>query len=299
MPPEFVDSVFARGFRGIVEARVDGLAPLTIITGPNGSCKSALVDALLVGASPTPGDAVGRAITRQRSVTRGVHWLWHRGPKQDLREQALVAVRSSEGWWLARWLERGADQDGDLSVEVRELAGTDVAGYPPTDRPERSAPASDPPSPLLGSPLLGDLLGSVTTAFHGGGYVVHEGKRRGGDLAGRWRFAKLIDPADVTPLVTSFSDAERGGFGAELDALIHPLGYDRLKIMEDPEARRSPCMSRRRAACLCRSGSQATASAPFFRPQSTSPRFPKVLHCSKSRRYFSIREASALAQVRS
>jgi len=217
---------------------VDGLAALTIITGLNGSCKSALVDALLVAASPAPGDAVGRVIARQRTVARGVHWLWHRSQRQDQSEQALVAARSSEGWWLARWMERGASENGGTCVEVTELAGTDADGYPPTDRPGRPARSGLMASIDSAERLLEDrqtdapVWNVVVTDQNK--YVVRQDQISGRDLAGTWRFVKLIDPADVRPLVTSFSEAERGGFGEELDALIDPLGYNRLKIMEDP-----------------------------------------------------------------
>lgn len=65
--------------RGIKHGEVPGLAGLSILVGPNGCGKSTVLDALLIGASPTPGDAIGRAVRRRVEVRFGHAWLCWRG----------------------------------------------------------------------------------------------------------------------------------------------------------------------------------------------------------------------------
>lgn len=66
--------------RGIREGELTGLAPLTILVGRNGSGKSALLDALLIGCAGNAGDALGRAVRRRISVSHGARWItWKRG----------------------------------------------------------------------------------------------------------------------------------------------------------------------------------------------------------------------------
>ncbi len=55
-----IRSVEIKGLRGILDGKLDDLTPLVVIVGPNGSGKSTILDALLIGASPVPGDAIGR-----------------------------------------------------------------------------------------------------------------------------------------------------------------------------------------------------------------------------------------------
>lgn len=71
-----IDSIEISNLRGIESGKLEGLAPLTILTGPNASGKSTVLDALLIGASPTPDEAVGRAVTRHPLNVGGGRWLF-------------------------------------------------------------------------------------------------------------------------------------------------------------------------------------------------------------------------------
>ena len=99
-----ITSVEIENLRGIRTGRLDGLAPLTILTGPNACGKSTILDAFLIAASPDPAEGVGRAVSRHPSVSNGARWLVRGGG-----QNGLVKLRSAEG--VARQCElRWSDQ---------------------------------------------------------------------------------------------------------------------------------------------------------------------------------------------
>jgi predicted ATPase len=71
-----IRSVEIKGLRGIREGKLADLTPLVVLVGPNGAGKSTVLEALLIGASPTPVQAIGRAVQRHRGVDRGARWLF-------------------------------------------------------------------------------------------------------------------------------------------------------------------------------------------------------------------------------
>ncbi|MCH7878919.1 MAG: Hsp70 family protein [candidate division Zixibacteria bacterium] len=79
-----ISSVEIKNFRGIREGKLEGLAPLTVLVGPNGSGKSTILDALLIGASPAPGDAIGRAVRRHQWTQDGARWLFWRANEHEV-----------------------------------------------------------------------------------------------------------------------------------------------------------------------------------------------------------------------
>ena len=75
-----IQSVEIENLRGIRTGKLEGLAPLTILTGPNGSGKSTVLDALDIGGSPNPHSAVIAAVTRRHPpINLGARWLSWRG----------------------------------------------------------------------------------------------------------------------------------------------------------------------------------------------------------------------------
>lgn len=71
-----LESISVRGLRRITDLTVKGLAPLTIFVGRNGTAKSTILDAMLIGASPAPEEALGRAVRRRVGVEGGARWLF-------------------------------------------------------------------------------------------------------------------------------------------------------------------------------------------------------------------------------
>jgi predicted ATPase len=84
------------GLRGVKRGTIDGLSPLTVLVGSNGSGKSTVLDAILIGAAHAPGDAVGRAVQRREELLRGSRWLfWRAGGTAKLGVVADGTPRSS------------------------------------------------------------------------------------------------------------------------------------------------------------------------------------------------------------
>lgn len=76
---KMIRSIQIEGLRGITEGSLQGLGPLTVLVGPSGAGKSTVLDALLIAASSSPGDGVGRVIKRRPELQRGAPWLFARG----------------------------------------------------------------------------------------------------------------------------------------------------------------------------------------------------------------------------
>ncbi|HKI32914.1 MAG TPA: AAA family ATPase [Gemmataceae bacterium] len=75
-----IRSVEIKGLRGIREGKLADMTPLVVLVGPNGSGKSTILDALSIGASPTPAEAVGQAVSRRVELSQGARWLcWKAG----------------------------------------------------------------------------------------------------------------------------------------------------------------------------------------------------------------------------
>ncbi len=83
-----IASIEIAGLRGITKGKVEGFGPLTVLVGPSGAGKSTVLDALLIAASPSPGDAIGRVVKRRAELRGGAAWLFANG-----RSEATVALR--------------------------------------------------------------------------------------------------------------------------------------------------------------------------------------------------------------
>lgn len=70
-----IHSIRIRGLRGLREAELDQLAPLSILMGPSGAGKSTVLEALLIGVSADVGDAVGRCVLRRTELPFGARFL--------------------------------------------------------------------------------------------------------------------------------------------------------------------------------------------------------------------------------
>jgi hypothetical protein len=89
-----IRSVEIKGLRGIREGILTDLSPLVILVGPNGSGKSTVIEGILIGASPNPGDAIVEVIRRHETGGSGPSWLlWKAGETGA----AAVTVTTSAG----------------------------------------------------------------------------------------------------------------------------------------------------------------------------------------------------------
>lgn len=97
-----ITQVSIKDLRGIAGGTVSGLTPLTILTGVNGSGKSTVLDALLIGASQFPGMAIGQAVKRRASRQFTGEWLFRR----KAVEASLSVVMHGQLLPVAlRWLD--------------------------------------------------------------------------------------------------------------------------------------------------------------------------------------------------
>lgn len=186
--------------RGVAAGTLEGLAPLTILTGPNGCGKSTVLDALLIAASPDPGGAVGNTVLRRPETRDGARWLV-RGP---LGEHAASLTITRDG--------------AAAKTELRaRRASKMVEGPPPY-----SEIASARPDLRMRSLFAADNT-----------FLVADDKHPDAPQFS----VKLIDPGLTTPLVTVFSEATRRGRRAEAFALLADLipGFESLDILTEDD----------------------------------------------------------------
>ena len=92
MKTSLISKVRLERFRGLTEATLDGLAPLTILTGKNGCGKSSILEGLLLGTHFNPGAMLGFAIGRRRNAPEGARWLFRNGQGPGLGEPVVAEI---------------------------------------------------------------------------------------------------------------------------------------------------------------------------------------------------------------
>lgn len=114
-----ITTIEIENLRGIRHGRLEGLRPLTILTGPNACGKSAVLDALLIGAGSELGEALGRAVARHPRTLNGARWLVHRSGTK-----AIVRLEDEEVGWESRlqWTEN-CPTDLQTKLEARGARG--------------------------------------------------------------------------------------------------------------------------------------------------------------------------------
>ncbi len=201
-------SIEIENLRGIGSGRLDGLMPLTILTGPNPCGKSTVLDALLIATSPTPEDAVGLAVQRHPAVPGGARWLV-RVP--DNAASLEVETSSGRRWQRRLKLLRHCDDD----MRDRLL--------------ERQA---RPPFAMIS---LREEAPLALTAFGADNQYV-------GELLGelgpsKVSFALLVDPGLPLPLHRTFAAAVRAGRRNDIYELLSALvpEFERLEILVEDD----------------------------------------------------------------
>lgn len=112
-----VDTVRIQGLRGIREGLVEGLLPLTVLTGPNACGKSTVVDALLLGGAVNAGEALARVVSRRRHASMGSRWLLNAG-----RSSPAVVTLTGQGVCAQTAIGVGPEPRGpqwDAEAEAR------------------------------------------------------------------------------------------------------------------------------------------------------------------------------------
>ena len=89
-----INSLEIQNLRGIREGRLDGLTPLVVLVGPNGSGKSTVLDALFIGASKDPKQAVQEAAKRHPGVDQVARWIVWSGA---ISEPVRISVSTDTG----------------------------------------------------------------------------------------------------------------------------------------------------------------------------------------------------------
>lgn len=203
-----ITAIDIENLRGIRAGRLEGLAPLTVLTGPNACGKSTVLDALLIATSPDPADAIGRAVARHPAAPNGVRWLFH-----DDQDSARLVVRSGRGILLERHLQWS---EGCSEEHQKELM-------------RRHSPP--PYSTVRFQKTRRGKTESILTAFGGDNqYVTDKERVTGSSLVS---FVRLVDPGLPIPLHQTFSEVTRAGRRDAVHELLADLipDFERLEII--------------------------------------------------------------------
>ena len=120
--------------RGICSGSLKEMAPLTILVGPNGAGKSTILDAIHLGASPTPGAAIKRSVERRPMPAKisGAKWLlW----KSGANGPAEISVTMDDGSVMRSVLKNIDIQDpghGRLTMDWAPPGGKTTVSYSPS-----------------------------------------------------------------------------------------------------------------------------------------------------------------------
>ncbi|NJL26976.1 MAG: ATP-binding protein [Thermoanaerobaculia bacterium] len=194
-----ITAIEIENLRGIRKGRLEGLAPLTILTGPNGCGKSTVLDALLIGASLDTAEAVIRAVQRHPVSLAGADWLFR---SSELEARIWVATDSDQSWEYK--LKRSLDNHKSLKLEA--------TGWRQAGIFKRTFIAFG----------VDNKDGSVRT----------DSTTQAEDLG---QFVRLIDPGIAAPLHETFSNAARALRKDQVEELLKALvpNFKRLEILTE------------------------------------------------------------------
>lgn len=119
-----ITSIKIERLRGIREGELTDLTPLVILTGPNGCGKSTVLDAMLIGAHPVPGEGIGIAAARRGGTELPGQWLLWRG---GAAPPALVTVGLGGGAVRVLSLD-SVSPPGGGTQQIRASVSQDRAG---------------------------------------------------------------------------------------------------------------------------------------------------------------------------
>jgi hypothetical protein len=252
--------------RGIREGKLDDLTALTVLVGPSGSGKSTVLDALLIAASDSPADAIGRVVLRRAELPAGAPWLFERGaPDAAIK---LHGDKKLERACTLKWKE---DPPGsgrsrvDYTVQHANAVRADAVTLFAVDN-SYNKPAGEPTS--LG--VFVRLVEATPGANHSSLVRVYEEAFQRGAQAVRGMIPSVLDGA-IGLRVGTYQDAGRdlpilhvefadysvpvAGAGSGVYAIVRlalevaaPSGG--IVLVEEPEAHQHPAVIAQAAKVL-------------------------------------------------
>lgn len=200
-----IESVTIHGLRGIREGSLEGLSPLTVLTGVNGCGKSTVLDALLIADAARPEEAIAHVVQRRTATRFGARWLVH----------------TKEPWATIK-VRNGGDEQHDCVLRWRRvpvaLAEVDPRRPAIQERYTQHIEVEFEPS-MIGGTEVPDSSGIGWVAFDGGNNHLTSGKLDFGDHPS----IELVDPGTPQLLDRAYSEATRLGRREEIIALMREL----------------------------------------------------------------------------
>ena len=119
-----IEKLEIENYRGIAHGEISGLAPLTILVGPNSSGKSSILEALFLAASTGSGDALALAATRRGWVGGATTLaMLPKGNAPAARKVALLTADVEE----ASLCSGGRDSQPGNALKIRNVPSDEVA----------------------------------------------------------------------------------------------------------------------------------------------------------------------------
>lgn len=202
-----IESVSIRGLRGIREGTLQGLSPLTVLTGVNGCGKSTVLDALLIVGSSRPEEAIAHAVQRRAATRFGARWLVH----------------TKEPWATIDARYRGNERHSCVLRWRRApvaLPEADPRRAVIQERYTQHIEAEFKPA-MAGNTELPDTSGMGWVAFDGGNHSLTSGTLDFDYVADA--SVHLVDTGLPLLLDRAYSEATRLGRREEIIALIREL----------------------------------------------------------------------------
>lgn len=212
-----IHSIDIQHLRGIARGTLAGLAPLTVLTGPNSCGKSTVLDALWIAASPDPGEAVGRIVRRRPETRDGARWLIRNSTANGAASLTIADAA-------------GTSQKTDVS-----MAATGVAPMTTSMGDGGLATGRSLPEPYR-TLVCSRTMGVTRTNFAANNLysVEHsDGFRRSALVP----FVRFVDPGLPVPIVKVYSEAARQGRRADAYPLLRDLmpGFQSLDILTEDD----------------------------------------------------------------
>lgn len=207
-----ISSIGIENLRGIETGQLDGLTPLTILTGPNACGKSTVLDGLFIAASPTPEEALGKAVQRHGTVLGGAKWLFG----EPSRPAKLEITPSQGRTWTRQleWHDACDEKMRDLLLEQKARLPYSMVSFTENE--------------------MRDDARSGWTAFSVDN--LYESRATGRGLS-QLTEVRLVDPGIPIRLHRTFTAASQSGRRDNVYDLLSTLieNFDRLEILVDDD----------------------------------------------------------------